>query len=154
MTEQKPTPPRTGHTVIQDFVKTLDASPGVYRMLDAKGAVLYVGKARNLKARVTSYARPTGHSPRILRMISETASMMVLTTATETEALLLEQNLIKQLKPRFNVQLRDDKSFPNILVSTKSTTTSRRSRKHRGAKREKGDYLRPLRQLPGPSTAL
>ena len=82
-----------GHKVIQTYLKTLDASPGVYRMLDAKGAVLYVGKARNLKARVSSYARPTGHSPRIARMIGETVTMMFLTTRTETEALLLEQNL-------------------------------------------------------------
>ena len=86
---------KTGHNVIQSYLKSLDGSPGVYRMLDEKGAVLYVGKARNLKARVSSYARPTGHSPRIARMIRETASMMFLTTATETEALLLEQNLIK-----------------------------------------------------------
>lgn len=142
MTDAPEPPKPTGHKVIQDFVKTLDASPGVYRMLDAKGAVLYVGKARNLKNRVTSYSRPTGHSPRIARMISETASMMVLTTATETEALLLEQNLIKQLKPRFNVQLRDDKSFPNILVSKEHGFPQ--IKKHRGAKREKGDYFGPF----------
>ena len=142
MVEAQETPKPTGHRVIQSFVKTLDASPGVYRMLDSKGAVLYVGKARNLKNRVTSYARPTGHSARILRMISETASMMVLTTATETEALLLEQNLIKQLKPRFNVQLRDDKSFPNILVSKEHAFPQ--IKKHRGAKREKGDYFGPF----------
>ncbi|MEM8538449.1 MAG: GIY-YIG nuclease family protein, partial [Pseudomonadota bacterium] len=98
MTDLSEAQPETGHTVIQAFLKTLDGSPGVYRMLNPKGAVLYVGKARNLKARVSSYARPTGHSPRIARMIAETASMMVLTTRTETEALLLEQNLIKQLK--------------------------------------------------------
>ena len=109
--------PQSGHNVVQSYLRTLDGSPGVYRMLDAQARVLYVGKARNLKARVSSYARPTGHTPRIARMISETASMMFLTTATETEALLLEQNLIKQLKPKFNVLLRDDKSFPNILVT-------------------------------------
>ena len=90
---------RTGHAVIASYLRVLDASPGVYRMLDAQARVLYVGKARNLKARVSSYSRPTGHTARIARMISETASMMFLTTATETEALLLEQNLIKQLKP-------------------------------------------------------
>ena len=142
MSDTSDTPIRTGHAVIQDFLKTLDASPGVYRMLDAKGAVLYVGKARNLKARVSSYARPTGHSPRIARMIRETASMMVLTTRTETEALLLEQNLIKQLKPRYNVLLRDDKSFPNILVSKEHAFPQ--IKKHRGAKREKGDYFGPF----------
>ncbi|MYH56426.1 MAG: excinuclease ABC subunit C, partial [Boseongicola sp. SB0675_bin_26] len=112
----RPLPVR-GHSVIKASLKTLDASPGVYRMLDEKGSVLYVGKARNLNARVSSYARQSGHSPRIARMIRETASMMFLTTRTETEALLLEQNLIKQLKPRYNVLLRDDKSFPNILVT-------------------------------------
>ncbi len=142
MTDNSETQPRTGHAVIQDFLKTLDGSPGVYRMLDAKGAVLYVGKARNLKARVSSYARPTGHSPRIARMIRETASMMVLTTRTETEALLLEQNLIKQLKPRYNVLLRDDKSFPNILVSKEHEFPQ--IKKHRGAKKEKGDYFGPF----------
>src|SRR6056297_1346582 len=109
--------PKTGHDVIQSYLKTLDSSPGVYRMLDAQARVLYVGKARNLRARVSNYARPSGHSARIARMISETASMMFLTTRTETEALLLEQNLIKQLKPHYNVLLRDDKSFPNILLT-------------------------------------
>ena len=94
------------------------STTGVYRMLNVASEVLYVGKARNLRARVSSYARPSGHSGRIARMISETASMMFLTTRTETEALLLEQNLIKQLKPRYNVLLRDDKSFPNILIPT------------------------------------
>nr|MDJ0822545.1 GIY-YIG nuclease family protein [Paracoccaceae bacterium] len=100
---QKTAPQPTGHEVIQGYLKTLDGSPGVYRMLDAQARVLYVGKARNLKARVSNYARPAGHSARIARMIRETASMMFLTTRTETEALLLEQNLIKQLKPRYNV---------------------------------------------------
>jgi excinuclease ABC subunit C len=107
---------QTGQEVIQAYLKTLDGSPGVYRMLNTKGEVLYVGKARNLKARVSNYARDHGHSARIARMVYETASMMFLTTRTETEALLLEQNLIKQLKPRYNVLLRDDKSFPNITM--------------------------------------
>ena len=142
MVEKKRPAAQTGHTVIQSYLKTLDGSPGVYRMLDEKGAVLYVGKARNLKARVSSYSRPTGHSPRIARMISETASMMFLTTGTETEALLLEQNLIKQLKPRYNVLLRDDKSFPNILVSKEHSFPQ--IKKHRGAKKEKGDYFGPF----------
>lgn len=111
-------------------------------MLDSQARVLYVGKARNLKARVSNYARPTGHSKRIARMISETASMMFLTTRTETEALLLEQNLIKQLKPRYNVLLRDDKSFPNILVTTDHPFPQ--IKKHRGARKEKGSYYGPF----------
>ncbi|SES90727.1 excinuclease ABC subunit UvrC [Paracoccus homiensis] len=133
---------KTGHDLIQDYVRTLDKSPGVYRMLDAQGAVLYVGKARDLKARVSNYARPSGHSARIARMIRETRSMMFLTTRTETEALLLEQNLIKQLKPRYNVLLRDDKSFPNILVAKSHDYPQ--IKKHRGAKSEKGDYYGPF----------
>lgn len=132
----------TGGKLIQKYVRQLDTSPGVYRMLDAQARVLYVGKARNLKARVSNYARPTGHSSRIARMISETAQMMFLTTKTETEALLLEQNLIKQLKPRYNVLLRDDKSFPNILVTTEHEFPQ--IKKHRGAKKEKGAYYGPF----------
>ena len=133
---------RTGHEVIQDHLRTLDGSPGVYRMLNAASEVLYVGKARNLKARVSNYARPSGHSGRIARMISETASMMFLTTRTELEALLLEQNLIKQLKPRYNVLLRDDKSFPNILISAEHPYPQ--IKKHRGKKSEKGAYFGPF----------
>ncbi|WP_375544186.1 excinuclease ABC subunit UvrC [Leisingera caerulea] len=133
--------PRTGYAVIQDYVKTLDASPGVYRMLDADSRVLYVGKARNLKARVSNYTRP-GNSPRIERMIALTASMMFLTTRTETEALLLEQNLIKQLKPKYNVLLRDDKSFPNILVAKDHAFPQ--IKKHRGARKQKGSYFGPF----------
>ncbi|MDG2341177.1 MAG: GIY-YIG nuclease family protein, partial [Paracoccaceae bacterium] len=132
----------TGHEVIKDYLRSIDGSPGVYRMLDGKARVLYVGKARNLKARVSSYARPTGHSARIARMISETATMMFLTTKTETEALLLEQNLIKQLKPRYNVLLRDDKSFPNIHVATDHGFPQ--IKKHRGARKEKGAYYGPF----------
>jgi len=132
----------TGHACIQGYLKTLDGSPGVYRMLDAQARVLYVGKARNLKARVSSYARPSGHSARIARMISETAQMMFLTTRTETEALLLEQNLIKQLKPRYNVLLRDDKSFPNILITGDHPYPQ--IRKHRGRKATKGHYFGPF----------
>jgi excinuclease ABC subunit C len=133
---------RTGHEVIQEYLRSLDSSPGVYRMLDAASDVLYVGKARNLKARVTSYSRPGGHSGRIARMISETASMMFLTTRTEIEALLLEQNLIKQLKPRYNVLLRDDKSFPNILIGKEHAFPQ--IKKHRGKKSEKGSYFGPF----------
>ncbi|WP_170772718.1 excinuclease ABC subunit UvrC [Ruegeria lacuscaerulensis] len=130
-----------GYECIQRYVKTLDSSPGVYRMLDADSRVLYVGKARNLKARVSNYTRP-GHSGRIEKMIAATASMMFLTTRTETEALLLEQNLIKQLKPKYNVLLRDDKSFPNILVAKDHGFPQ--IKKHRGAKKEKGAYFGPF----------
>jgi excinuclease ABC subunit C len=132
----------TGQEVIQAYLKTLDGSPGVYRMLNTKGEVLYVGKARNLKARVSNYARDYGHSARIARMVFETASMMFLTTRTETEALLLEQNLIKQLKPRYNVLLRDDKSFPNILITKDHPFPQ--IKKHRGKKTEKGSYFGPF----------
>jgi excinuclease ABC subunit C len=135
-------PELIGHARIQAYLKTLDSSPGVYRMLDAEARVLYVGKARNLRARVSNYARLTGHTGRIARMISETTSMMFLTTRTETEALLLEQNLIKQLKPRYNVLLRDDKSFPNILLPADHPFPQ--LRKHRGKKTVKGSYFGPF----------
>ena len=135
-------PAPVGFEVIRYYLKLLDNSPGVYRMLDRQGQVLYVGKARNLKKRVSSYARPTGHTARIGRMIAATAQMMFLTTETETEALLLEQNLIKQLKPRYNVLLRDDKSFPNIYVSTDHEFPT--AQKHRGAKKGKGIYFGPF----------
>jgi excinuclease ABC subunit C len=133
---------RTGHLVIRDYLKRLDDRPGVYRMLDAKGDVLYVGKARSLRKRVASYAKPTGHDSRIGRMIAATASMMFLTTETETEALLLEQNLIKQLKPRYNVLLRDDKSFPNVLVTADHAFPM--VKKHRGLRKEPGRYFGPF----------
>jgi excinuclease ABC subunit C len=133
---------RPGHLVIRDYLRRLEDKPGVYRMLDARGEVLYVGKARSLKKRVAAYAKPTGHAPRIARMIAATASMMVLTTATETEALLLEQNLIKQLRPRYNVLLRDDKSFPNILVTEGHPFPQ--IKKHRGLKKEPGRYFGPF----------
>ncbi len=139
---EKTETPLKGHERIQAYLKTLDGSPGVYRMLDEQARVLYVGKARNLKARVSNYARPSGHSGRIARMIRETASMMFLTTKTETEALLLEQNLIKQLKPRYNVLLRDDKSFPNILMTKDHPFPE--IKKHRGKKSQKGSYYGPF----------
>jgi excinuclease ABC subunit C len=139
--EAPPEAAPTGPEAIRAVLRTLDGSPGVYRMLDAQQRVLYVGKARSLKNRVASYARNHGHSARIRRMISETASMMVLTTETELEALLLEQNLIKQLKPRYNVLLRDDKSFPNIEVTT--THAFPQIRKHRGRKGG-GEYFGPF----------
>ncbi|KIT17394.1 excinuclease ABC subunit UvrC [Jannaschia aquimarina] len=132
----------TGPDVIKRFWRKLDASPGVYRMLDAESRVLYVGKARNLKARVANYTRLQGHSPRIRRMIQDTASMMVLTTNSELEALLLEQNLIKQLRPRYNVLLRDDKSFPNIEITRAHAFPQ--IRKHRGRKGDRNTYFGPF----------
>ena len=134
--------PLTGHELIADYLTRLDGSPGVYRMLDVESRVLYVGKAKNLNNRVSNYTRPHGHSSRILRMIRETSSMMFLTTKTETEALLLEQNLIKQLKPKYNVLLRDDKSFPYIFISTDHDFP--RLEKHRGAKDRIGYYYGPF----------
>ncbi|MCJ2086833.1 excinuclease ABC subunit UvrC [Methylobacterium sp. E-005] len=131
-----------GTEVIRRFWSTLPLSPGVYRMFDHRGDVLYVGKAKNLKARVGSYARGQAHSNRIARMISQTAAMEFVTTATETEALLLEANLIKQLKPRFNVLMRDDKSFPYILVTADGPAPQ--IVKHRGARRRKGNYYGPF----------
>ncbi|MDO9425430.1 MAG: excinuclease ABC subunit UvrC [Methylobacterium sp.] len=133
---------KAGTEIIRRFWSTLPSGPGVYRMFDAKGDVLYVGKAKNLKARVGSYARGQAHSNRIARMISQTAAMEFVTTATETEALLLEANLIKQLKPRFNVLMRDDKSFPYILVTADSEAPQ--IVKHRGARRRKGSYYGPF----------
>jgi excinuclease ABC subunit C len=140
--DDPPAAPLTGHALIAHLARGLDGSPGVYRMLNAQNEVLYVGKARNLRARVSNYARPTGHSARIARMIHETAAMMFLTTRTETEALLLEQNLIKQLKPRYNVLLRDDKSFPNILITGDHPFPQ--IRKHRGRRSDKGHYYGPF----------
>ena len=131
-----------GAAVIHAVWKTLPNGPGVYRMIDAAGDVLYVGKARSLKKRVASYARGVGHSNRIARMIAETTAMEFLTTETETEALLLEANLIKQLKPRFNVLLRDDKSFPYILIT--GDHVSPQLTKHRGARNRPGDYFGPF----------
>ena len=132
----------TGHALISRLVKGLDSSPGVYRMLNAANEVLYVGKARNLRARVSNYARTSGHSVRIARMIHETTSMMFLTTRTELEALLLEQNLIKQLKPRYNVLMRDDKSFPNILITGNHPFPQ--ITKHRGKRSAPGSYFGPF----------
>lgn len=133
---------KVGTEIIRRFWSTLPSTPGVYRMFDHKGDVLYVGKAKNLKARVGSYARGQAHSNRIARMIAQTAAMEFVTTATETEALLLEANLIKQLKPRFNVLMRDDKSFPYILLT--SDGPAPQIVKHRGARRRKGNYYGPF----------
>ena len=140
----EPAPPsiRTGPEVIQAYLKDLPSRPGVYRMIDAAGEVLYVGKARSLKARVSNYARPSGLSNRILRMVMATASMEFVTVRTEAEALLLEANLIKRLRPRFNVLMRDDKSFPYILI--RRDTAAPQILKHRGARGAKGDYFGPF----------
>lgn len=132
----------TGAAVIARYAKMAPAGPGVYRMFDAGGQVLYVGKARHLKKRVQSYARGTGHNNRIARMIADTATMEFVTTKTEMEALLLEANLIKRLKPRYNVVLRDDKSFPFILIARDHPVPQ--ILKHRGARNRKGDYFGPF----------
>ncbi|SON57039.1 Excinuclease ABC subunit C [Hartmannibacter diazotrophicus] len=134
--------PRVGVDVIADAVKLLPNGPGVYRMLSTSGDVLYVGKARSLKKRVTNYTRVAGQNNRIARMIQSTAAMEFVTTSTETEALLLEANLIKQLKPRFNVLLRDDKSFPYILLT--GDHDAPQLVKHRGARSRKGQYFGPF----------
>lgn len=136
------TPALTGAELIADEVQRLPAKPGVYRMIGADGSVLYVGKAKSLKARVASYAKSGGHSNRIMRMISETRAMEFAVTATETEALLLEANYIKQFKPRYNVLLRDDKSFPHILIAADHRAPQ--LLKHRGARKRPGDYYGPF----------
>ena len=135
-------PPATGPEVIQSYWKQLPNSPGVYRMLDTAGEVIYVGKARSLKARVANYTRLIGHTNRIARMISATASMEFVTVRTEAEALLLEANLIKRFRPRFNVLLRDDKSFPYIVIRTDQAAPQ--ITKHRGARSTKGAYFGPF----------
>jgi excinuclease ABC subunit C len=134
--------PLTGVARVEAYLKTLPDKPGVYRMLAADGQVLYVGKAKNLKKRVSNYAKSGGHTERIARMISETAEMLFVTTASETEALLLESNLIKRLKPRYNVSFRDDKSFPNILL--RQDHAFPQLLKHRGARSTKGIYFGPF----------
>ena len=127
---------------IMHFAKLAPSAAGVYRMIDAQGDVLYVGKAKNIKKRVTAYARPTGHDSRIARMIAATVTLEFVTTKTETEALLLEANLIKRLRPRFNVLLRDDKSFPYILIT--SDHWAPQILKHRGARTRSGHYYGPF----------
>src|ERR1700743_2841633 len=134
--------PLKGADLINSYLKTLPDGPGVYRMLNAAGDVLYVGKAKNLKKRVSAYATGKVHSERLTRMVMETAEMLFVTTASETKPLLLESNLIKQLKPRYNVSYRDDKSFPNILL--RQDHPFPQLLKHRGAKSEKGVYFGPF----------
>jgi excinuclease ABC subunit C len=131
-----------GRAAILRFAKVAPSAPGVYRMIDAQEDVLYVGKAKNIKKRVTAYARPTGHDSRISRMIAATATLEFVSTKTETEALLLEANLIKRLRPRFNVLLRDDKSFPFILIT--SDHWAPQILKHRGARTRPGRYYGPF----------
>lgn len=135
-------PPLTGAARIQAYLKTLPDAPGVYRMLNAAGDVLYVGKAKSLKKRVSSYATGRVHNERLSRMIQETAEMIFVTTASETDALLLESNLIKRLKPRYNVSFRDDKSFPFILL--REDHPYPQLLKHRGARTSKGVYYGPF----------
>ena len=138
----RPAAGKSGIELVQALVKRLPNAPGVYRMMDAAGNVLYVGKARSLKKRVTNYAQGRGHTNRIGRMIRETAAMEFVVTRTETEALLLEANLIKRFRPRFNVLLRDDKSFPYILLSGDHPSPG--IFKHRGARSRKGEYFGPF----------
>jgi excinuclease ABC subunit C len=133
---------KAGRAAIARFAKLAPSSPGVYRMIDANGAVLYVGKAKNIKKRVTNYARPTAYDARIARMTAGTMTLEFVTTKTETEALLLEANLIKRLRPRFNVLLRDDKSFPYILIT--SDHWAPQILKHRGARTRRGHFYGPF----------
>jgi excinuclease ABC subunit C len=136
-------PLAVGHGAIENAVKLAPTSPGVYRMLNAANDVLYVGKAKNVRKRLSSYARVNAPLPaRILRMIAATTNVEIISTSTETEALLLEANLIKQLRPRFNVQLRDDKSFPYILIT--GDHWAPQILKHRGAQSRPGRYFGPF----------
>ena len=131
-----------GIAAIREVLRTLPVRPGVYRMQDARGDVLYVGKARTLKSRVTSYTQVARLPKRLQRMVSQTRSMTVVTTRTEAEALLLEAQLIKRFRPPYNVLLRDDKSFPFILL--REDHSFPRVQKHRGARRIKGQYYGPF----------
>ena len=140
--EDAPTPALKGIEAIRDTWKRLPMKPGVYRMIGADGEVLYVGKAKSLKNRVGQYAQGRGHTNAIYRMIHQTVSMEVIVTATETEALLLETNMIKRLRPRYNVLMRDDKSFPFIAIRTDHATPV--LQKHRGAKSFKGKFYGPF----------
>lgn len=131
-----------GAELIRGYARNLPEKPGVYRMLDAKGDVLYVGKARALKKRVVTYSHVLKLPNRLKRMVSETMSMEFITTNSEVEALLLESNLIKKLKPRFNILLRDDKSFPYVLLT--SDHDFPQVKKHRGSRSGDGEYFGPF----------
>jgi len=135
-------PMATGREVIRAALNNLPLKPGVYRMIDARGEVLYVGKAKALRKRVASYANVGGLSGRIARMVARVAGLEIVTTHTEAEALILEASLIKRYKPPFNVLLRDDKSFPYILITGDHDWP--RLTKHRGAQNRKGDYFGPF----------
>ena len=137
-----PQRPSNGLAVLIDVVATLPSTPGVYRMINAKGDVLYVGKAKNLKKRVVSYTRVERMPMRLQRMVYETNHLEIVVTHTEAEALLLESNLIKQLKPRYNILLRDDKSFPYIVVAGHHPFP--RILKHRGARTKGNEYFGPF----------
>src|SRR6201747_23632 len=132
----------SGVSVIETALETMPLTPGVYRMLDAKGDALYVGKARSLKKRVISYTQLGRLPERLRRMVSETVAQEVVTTHTEAEALLLEANLIKRLKPRFNIVLRDDKSYPWLMLTEDHAYPQ--IAKHRGAQVRKGSYWGPF----------
>ena len=131
-----------GTELIKDFVSRLQKKPGVYRMFDEHGNLLYVGKAKNLKNRVSAYTSYNRHPVRIQRMIRATHDMEFVICGSETEALLLEASLIKKLKPRYTILLRDDKSFHYILV--RKDHSAEQIKKHRGAKKNKGDYYGPF----------
>ena len=143
---------KRGVAVIRQYWKHAPNTPGVYRMIAENGEVLYVGKAKNVRKRVASYTRLAGHVNRIARMISATASMIFISVETETDALLLEANLIKQLKPRFNVLMRDDKSFPYILIANDHDAPQ--IAKHRGSRSRKGDYYGPFASVWAVNRAL
>jgi len=141
-----------GIEIIKSYLKNLGTNPGVYRMIDSDENVLYVGKAKNLSNRVKSYTNLRGQSYRIAKMISLTRSMEFVSTHTEVEALLLEANLIKRYKPRYNILLRDDKSFPYILID--KTHPSPRVLKHRGAKKKDGYYFGPFASVSAVNASL